>query len=59
MHLRIVLVVEFELGDAQRANVAVRLGPQTLEYALGDSGRVLEQAVDPRIVVGVNGKVEA
>ena len=32
---------------------SARLGPQPLEYALGDRGRVLEQAVDPRVVVGV------
>ena len=53
VHLRIVVVVELEPGDAQRPDVAARLRAQPLEHALGDRRRVLEQAVDPRIVVRV------
>ena len=53
VRLGVVFVGEVELGDPERPDVAARLRAQALEDALGDRGRVLEQAVHPRVVVRI------
>ena len=50
---RHVGVVEFKTGHAQGADVADGLRRDAFEHPLGQRLGVLEQAVDPRIVVGV------
>jgi len=56
--LRIVLlghigIVQFETGQAHGAHILHVLRRNTFENALGQRLGILEQAVDPRIVVGV------
>ena len=53
MDRRVVIVVQFKLGGTQRADTVHRFGREAFEQTLGDRRMVLEQAVHPRIVVGV------
>ncbi len=50
---RVVGVGELHLGQAHGAHVGHGLGADALEDALGQRRGVLEQAVDPRVEVGV------
>ena len=54
--LGIVSVRRFELGGAQRLDIAGELRGQAFENALGKGRGVLEQAVDPRVLVRVEGE---
>ena len=49
-------VIEFKARDAQGVHIRHGLRGDAFEDALGQRLRVLEQAVDPRILVGVEGE---
>ena len=51
--LRVVVVLQIQLRGAQGLEVLDRAGAQALENPLGHGYRVLEQAVHPRVRVGI------
>ena len=59
MDRRVVVVFEIEACDAHRPVVVDALSRRALEDTFGNGRRILEQAVDPGILYGFDGKVEA
>ena len=49
-------VIKFKARDAQGVHIRHGLRGDAFEDALGQGLRVLEQAVDPRVFVGVEGE---